>query len=123
MEYENLCLWPPGARIRVVQTCDLYTNVFALPAAALAGVEVRAGSRRELNPDKSDAQIALQRHAYRCAQAVVANSSAARAQLEREGVPADRIHVIPNGVTVERFTPVPGVRPVRTVASWTGSKS
>jgi glycosyltransferase involved in cell wall biosynthesis len=78
---------------------------------------VRAGSRRELNPDKTDGQIALQRHAYRCAHAIVANSSAARAQLEGEGVPASSIRVIPNGITVERFTPIPGARPVRTLVT------
>src|SRR4051812_41372320 len=89
--------WCRQHRIRVVQSCDLYANVFALPAAALAGVDVRAGSRRELNPDKTDGQITLQRQAYRCAHAIVANSSAARALLEQEGVPADRIHVIANG--------------------------
>jgi len=107
--------WCRRHRIRVVQTCDLYANVFALPAAALAGVPVRVGSRRELNPDKTTAQIALQRHAYRCADAIVANSSAARAHLEREGIAPGRIQVIANGVTVERFTPVPGVRPVRRI--------
>lgn len=107
--------WCRRHRIQAVQACDLYANVFALPAAALAGVPVRVGSRRELNPDKSDGQIALQRHAYRCAHAIVANSSAARAHLEREGVPGERIHVIPNGVSVERFAPLAAVRPLRTI--------
>jgi glycosyltransferase involved in cell wall biosynthesis len=109
--------WCRRHRVQIVQACDLYANVFALPAAALAGVPMRAGSRRELNPDKSGAQIALQRHAYRCAHAVVTNSSAARAQLEREGLPSDRIHVIPNGVAVERFAPIAIVRPVRTIVT------
>jgi glycosyltransferase involved in cell wall biosynthesis len=103
--------WCRRHRIQVVQSCDLYANVFALPAAAVAGVAVRAGSRRELNPDKTDGQIALQRHAYRCAHAIVANSSAARTQLECEGVPPSRIHVIPNGVTVDRATRAPGAPP------------
>lgn len=107
--------WCRRNRIQIVQSCDLYANVFALPAAALAGVPVRVGSRRELNPDKTGAQIALQRQAYRCAHAVVANSSAARRQLEQEGVPAARIHVIPNGVTVARFEPTTGMRPVRRI--------
>ena len=44
--------WCRARRIAVLQTCDLYANTFALPAAALAGVPVRIGSRRELNPDK-----------------------------------------------------------------------
>ena len=107
--------WCRRHRIAVVQSCDLYANVFALPAAAVAGVPVRIGSRRELNPDKTAAQIALQRHAYRCARTVVANSPAAAAQLEREGVPRDRIRVIPNGVAIERFTPVRSARAVRTI--------
>lgn len=106
--------WCRRHRIQAVQSCDLYANVFALPAAAVAGVPLRVGSRRELNPDKSDGQIALQRHAYRCAQAIVANSSAAKTQLEREGVPAARIHVIPNGVTIQRLA-APAARPVRTI--------
>jgi glycosyltransferase involved in cell wall biosynthesis len=105
--------WCRRHRIQVVQACDLYANVFALPAAALAGVPVRVGSRRELNPDKTGGQIALQRHAYRCAQAIVANSSAAKSELEREGVPAGRIHVIPNGVLPAGN--VRETRPVRTI--------
>ena len=95
--------WCRARRIAVVQTCDLYANSFALPAAALAGTSVRLGSRRELNPDKSPAQISLQRQAYRFAHAVVANSRAASDILQREGVPATRIEVIPNGLDVQRF--------------------
>lgn len=100
--------WCRTHRIALLQTCDLYANTFALPAAALAGVPVRIGSRRELNPDKSAGQIALQRHAYRCAHAIVANSRAAARQLESEGVAADRVRVIPNGVDADRF----GQRPI-----------
>jgi L-malate glycosyltransferase len=109
--------WCRRQRIKAVQACDLYANVFALPAAALAGVPVRIGSRRELNPDKSDAQISLQRHAYRCAHVVVANSSAGRAHLEREGVPSSRIRVIPNGIAADRFRPTSRVQPVQTIVT------
>ena len=63
--------WCRARRIAVLQACDFYANTFALPAAALAGVPVRIGSRRELNPDKSAGQIALQRQAYRFAHAIV----------------------------------------------------
>jgi glycosyltransferase involved in cell wall biosynthesis len=107
--------WCRAQRIAVVQTCDLYANTFALPAAALGGVPVRIGSRRELNPDKSAGQIALQRHAYRCAHTVVANSRAAARQLEAEGLATARIEVIPNGVTVERFAPRAATGRVATV--------
>lgn len=92
--------WCRREHIAVVQTCDLYTNILGLPGAALAGVPVRIGSRRELNPDKTAGQIRLQRQAYRCATKVVANSSAARRMLEAEGLATTSIAVIPNGVTV-----------------------
>jgi glycosyltransferase involved in cell wall biosynthesis len=109
--------WCRAERIAVVQTCDLYANSFALPAAAWAGVPMRLGSRRELNPDKSAAQIALQRYAYRCAHGVVANSNAAAGILEEEGVPRARVHVIPNGVMLDRFAPRTDPRPVTTIVT------
>jgi glycosyltransferase involved in cell wall biosynthesis len=107
--------WCRLQRIAIVQTCDLYANSFALPASALAGVPVRLGSRRELNPDKSAAQIALQRHAYRCAHGVIANSNAAASVLETEGIPRQRIHVIANGVSLERFSQRSAQRSVTTI--------
>jgi glycosyltransferase involved in cell wall biosynthesis len=103
--------WCRRERIAVVQTCDLYANILGLPGARLAGVPVRIGSRRELNPDKSAGQIRLQRLAYRCATKIVANSSAARAMLEQEGVASESIAVIPNGVDVQ---PAPVRTPDRT---------
>src|SRR4029453_7419969 len=78
--------WCRRERIEVVQTCDLYANVFGLPGAALAGVPLRIGSRREPNPDKTPGQIRLQRQAYRCATTVVANSASGREMLLAEGL-------------------------------------
>ena len=107
--------WCRARRIAVVQTCDLYANSFALPASALAGTPVRVGSRRELNPDKSSAQIALQRQAYRFAHSVVANSRAASAMLQREGVPGSRVEIIANGIDTHRFGARTSYRPISTV--------
>jgi glycosyltransferase involved in cell wall biosynthesis len=110
----------------VVQTCDLYANIFGLPGAALAGVPARIGSRRELNPDKSPSQIRLQRLAYRCATKVVANSPAARRMLEREGVAPASIAVIPNGVDLAAFArdkPASTVRRFITVANLRAEKN
>jgi glycosyltransferase involved in cell wall biosynthesis len=112
--------WCRRERIAVVQTCDLYANVFGLPGAALGGVPVRIGSRRELNPDKSAGQIRLQRQAYRAATKVVANSVAARDMLEQEGLAAASIAVIPNGVEAAAYPdrdPAAARRPVRSVVT------
>lgn len=119
-------LWCRRERIAVVQTCDLYTNIFGLPGAALAQVPVRIGSRRELNPDKSNGQIRLQRLAYRFATKVVANSRAARQTLEAEGVAPESIAVIPNGVNPTFLAPVerrPAMRTILTVANLRAEKS
>ena len=102
--------WCQARRIAIVHATELYSNIFALPAAALAGVPVRIGNRREINPDKTPAQIALQRAAYGCAHVVVANSHAAARRLALERVPARKIAVVPNGLEVE---PLPA-RPAST---------
>ena len=118
--------WCRRERIAVVQTCDLYANIFGLPGAALARVPVRIGSRRELNPDKTPGQIRLQRLAYRSATKVVANSQAARHILETEGLAPGSIAVIPNGVDLTSFGPPRrrgGVRTIITVANLRAEKS
>lgn len=97
--------WCRDERIAVVHTAELYSNIFGLPAAALAGVPVRIANRRELNPDKSLGQIAVQRAAYALAHRVVANSNAAAERLRFEKVPARKIAVIPNGLQCDRFEP------------------
>jgi glycosyltransferase involved in cell wall biosynthesis len=98
--------WCRRIGARIVHTCELYSNIFGLPGAALAGVQLRIANRRELvTPDKSRRQLATQRLAYRAAHVVVANSTAAAAQLRREGVPSRKIRTIPNGVDCELFSP------------------
>ena len=94
----NFARWTRANQIAIVHTTELYSNIFGLPAAALAGVPVRIGNRREINPDKSAAQIVLQRVAYAAAHKVVANSRAAADRLRAERVPARKITCIPNGV-------------------------
>jgi glycosyltransferase involved in cell wall biosynthesis len=108
--------WCRRIGARIVHTCEFYSNVFGLPAATFAGVDVRIGNRRELvTPDKSSAQLACQRLAYSTAHVVVANSSAAAAQLRREGVPAHKIRTIPNGVDFDAFARSREPRPLRRI--------
>jgi glycosyltransferase involved in cell wall biosynthesis len=97
--------WCRRTGVAVLHTTDLYANIFALPAAAAAGVPVRIANRREINPDKGAGLLALQRAAYACANRVAANSQAAADRLRREWVPEQRITLIPNGLDVDAFTP------------------
>jgi glycosyltransferase involved in cell wall biosynthesis len=95
--------WCRERAIQILQTCDFYSNVVGMAGAALARVPVRIASRREIAPDKSRAQLALQRAAYVAAHRIVANSRAASNQLVNEGVDASRVRVIPNGIDLKRF--------------------
>lgn len=119
-QLRSFARWCRRERIAVVQTCDLYANTFGLPGAALAGVPVRIGSRRELNPDKTQWQIRAQRTAYRFATRVVANSRAAGQVLRQEGLAPESIAVIPNGVDLGAYSnriPPAHIRRIVTVAN------
>jgi len=108
--------WCQTHGIVVVHTSDLYTNIFGLPAAAAAGVPVRIGNRREINPDKTHSQIMLQRAAYQFATRVVANSRAAADRLRFERVPAGRVATVFNGIDSCAFATTRSRRPLRKVA-------
>jgi L-malate glycosyltransferase len=97
--------WCKRRRIAVVHTADLYSNIFALPAAACARVPLRIGNRRGLNHDRSAAHLTMQRAAYSCAHVVVANSQAAAARLYEERVPPAKVAIVPNGLDLSAFTP------------------
>ena len=108
--------WCRARRIAVLHTTELYSNIFGLPGAALAGVPVRNGNRREINPDKSAAQIALQRASYVAAHAVVANSHAAAARLLLERVPVHKVRIVANGLDLDLYeAPRPAARPRKVV--------
>jgi len=118
--------WCRRERIAILQTCDFYSNVFGLLGGALAGVPVRIGSRRELNPDKTSGRIRLQRLAYRFADRIVANSPAAAGMLREEGVPSSAIALISNGVDAAAYPDRPrrpNVCRVITVANLRPEKS
>jgi glycosyltransferase involved in cell wall biosynthesis len=93
--------WCRANQIAVLQTCELYSNIFGLPGGALASVPVRIGSRRGMGGTR--AQQRVQRIAYNAAHRVVANSEAAASRLRLEGLPNHKIGVIYNGVDLSAF--------------------
>ena len=107
--------WCQDRGIAVVHTADLCTNIFALPAAAAAGVPVRIANRREINPDKTRGQIVMQRAAYEFAHRIVANCRAAANRLRFECVPAARVAMVPNGIDSCAFATTRTRRPLRRV--------
>jgi glycosyltransferase involved in cell wall biosynthesis len=110
--------WCREHGIRAVQACDFYANVFALPAATLAGVPVRIGARRDVfMPERTPGQQRLQRLAYQLAHRVVANSSAAVERLIEEGVADGRIVHIANGIDMSRFVASAQTRPRRVITT------
>ncbi len=107
--------WCREQNIAVVHAWDIYSNIFGLPGAALAGVPLRIGSRRGLGGPPAVRR--LQTLACRAAHRMVANSRAAANQLIAQGVSELRIDIIPNGIDLSLFPPRQnGPRP-RTIAS------
>jgi L-malate glycosyltransferase len=100
-------------RIDLMRSYGFYPNVFALPAAWLAGVPARIASIRDTGDHLTPRQRRLQRLVCRLAHRVVVNAEAVRRRLVEEGYDASRISVIPNGITVERFGVGPPARGLR----------
>jgi glycosyltransferase involved in cell wall biosynthesis len=81
-------------------------EIVARAAGRLAGVPVIVGSERNSDYRRPRLQLLALRATRRWVQAVVANSEAGRRfGLRTLGLPADSVHVIPNGVDVARFSP------------------
>jgi L-malate glycosyltransferase len=95
--------WCRAREIAVLHTCELYSNIFGLPGAALASVAVRIGSRRGFVEPPGLQR--LQRFAYTFAHRVVANSRAAAERLRIEGISSSKIEIIPNGIDPAMFPP------------------
>lgn len=91
-----------GHRIELVHTHNPHALIYGAPAAAV----IRAATvhtKHGINPDGERRQW-LRRTASRLVDAYVAvTPSLAQIALEREECPASRLHVIRNGIDVQRF--------------------
>ena len=88
--------------IDVVHTYNFYANVFAIPAARLAGARVVA-SIRDMGPYLSPTQRRVQRWVCKLADRIAVNANAIRDWLIADGYDPNRIVVIPNGIDISRF--------------------
>ena len=96
------------ARIEVVHTYNFYGNVFAIPAARLAGVPVLVASIRGLDVDLSPLKRRAQRLVCRLAHRIVVNAEAVRQNLIADGYDPGKIVVIRNGIDLSRFRSLRG---------------
>jgi glycosyltransferase involved in cell wall biosynthesis len=92
-------------RVSVVHTHDVYSNIFGLPAARLAGVPVRIGSRRDTGGVGTSARRRVEGFLYRLAARIVTNAEAVARQLAGQGVPPEKIVTIHNAVDFARVEP------------------
>jgi L-malate glycosyltransferase len=90
-------------RIDIVHSYNFYANVFALPAAWLAGAPVIIASIRDEGAYMTERQIVAQKHACRLADVVAVNAESIKRWLIRTGYRPSNIVVIPNGIDTARF--------------------
>src|SRR5690606_7067064 len=90
-------------RIQVVHSYNFYSNVFAVPAAKLAGVPLVVASIRDQGVYLSPAQRHAQRIACRFADLVLVNAQSIRDWLIEDGYPADKVRIIRNGIDLSCY--------------------
>lgn len=90
--------------VSVLQTHDVYSNIFGLTAARLARTPARIGARRDTGGVGSTANRRVEAICYRSATRIVVNADAVRRDLVRQGVTASKVVVIPNGIDADRAT-------------------
>ncbi len=106
-----------GSDIDIAHAFDYYTNLALIPSAKLARTPVVIGSQRQLGdlltPNQRRAQLAM----FRWADCVICNSKAAAEGLRMQGLRADKLRVIGNGLPPAAFAQTVPVTPRRPVFS------
>lgn len=94
-------------RYDVLHAHDVYTNSILVPWARLAGIPLVVASRRWWTETNHPLHTLTNRLSYRFAHAVLANSESVGRLVVQEGVPANKVVVIPNFVEDAAFVPPP----------------
>jgi L-malate glycosyltransferase len=90
-------------RAQVVHSYGFYGNVFAVPAARLAGVPVVIASIRDRGVYLTPRQLAMQREVCRLADCVLVNAESVREWLVESGYNPAKILLINNGIDLSSF--------------------
>lgn len=91
--------------IQLVHSYTYYGNVFAIPAARLAGVEVTIASIRDQGVYLRESQKHLQKWVCRLADRILVNAGSIRDWLLAQGYAERRITVVPNGIDLGSYQP------------------
>ena len=89
--------------IDIVHCHDFYTNVFGIAASRSSGIRTTIASKRETSGTRTAAQSFVEKHLFRWAKSIVANSRAVSRFLITQGVTESKIDIIYNGVDISRF--------------------
>ena len=89
--------------IQIVHTYGFYPNVFAVPAARIAGASIVVASIRDRGDILTPMQRWIQRWVCRLADCVLVNAESIRETLIEQGYRPDNIVVIKNGIVLSRF--------------------
>ncbi len=103
LQIKRSARWLRENRIQLVHAHDLYSALIAVPAAKIARCRVIVG-RLDLVHWKGRLRHLAMRALSRAADHVIANAKAIQTMLvETEGIPAERVSVIYNGIDVAAF--------------------
>lgn len=95
--------WLRRESVDVVHSHDIYANIFAVPWARAAGIPLVIASRRWWTETNRPSHVWLNRWSYGLAHRVLANSPSVGELVRAEGIPADKVVVIPNFVDDSAF--------------------
>ena len=97
--------WLRDERIDVFHAHDIYSNIWGVPWARVAGVPLVIASRRWWTETNRPAHARLNRWSYSIAHRVLANSPSVARLVEEEGLAPERVVIIPNFVSDDAFIP------------------
>lgn len=89
--------------IQIVHSYNFYSNMFAIPAARLAGTPLVLASIRDRGVYLSPAQKIAQRYVCRLADKILVNADSIRDWLLEDGYQEEKIVVIKNGIDLSLY--------------------
>jgi len=90
-------------RIQIMHSYNFYSNMFAIPAARMAGVPVVLASIRDRGVYLTPAKKIMQKYICSLAERILVNADSIHDWLLEENYPAEKIRVIKNGIDMTLY--------------------